>query len=139
MLRATIDKQRPHARRDLLEEYSREAAVILLVVAVLLFALSALAGETVHLPSIAFGWKLGLEIVRAAFAFAIVTIVIMVVLRGFGGMWPSSFSTTGLSYEQADAVVGLAADLVELERLKTAAQAYKSGALNDGSSQPTNP
>jgi uncharacterized membrane-anchored protein len=121
----------------LLEEYSREAAFILLVVAVLLFALSTLAGETVHLPSIALGWRLGLEIVRAAFAFAIVAAVVMVVVRGFGGMWPSGFSTTGLSYEQADAVRELAADLVELERLKTAVQAHKPGAPNDGSSQPT--
>jgi hypothetical protein len=121
----TTDKQ-TSARRDLLEEYSREAAFVLLVVAVLLFALSALASETVHLPAVAFGWKLGLEIIRAAFAFGIVAIVAMVVVRGFGGMWPSSFSTTGLSYEQADALVALAGYLVELERIKSAAQASLS-------------
>jgi hypothetical protein len=114
----TTESQSRRGRHDLLEEYGPEAAFGLLVVAGVLFFLSSTTSDTVQLPGIAFGWKLGLEIIRAAIVFGVVAAIVMVLVRGFGGMWPSSLSTSGLSYEQADAIAELVEILGELDTVR---------------------
>jgi hypothetical protein len=106
-------------RRDLLEYHSKKAVVVGLVLATVLFVLSEHAGTVTHLPTIAFGWKLELEIIRAAIAFGVVAVVLSILVRGWGGLWPYKFSTSGLDYEISQGAAELAAQLEEVQRLRS--------------------
>jgi len=117
------DETREAQDRDLLKEFSREIAFGLVLLAGVLFVLSIGATETSQLPEIAFGWKLGLDILRAAIVFGALAALIMVLVRGFGGMWPSKLSTSGLDYDQIRRTASdLRKDLDELDRLERAAR-----------------
>jgi hypothetical protein len=95
----------PKTKRDLLHERPEIAAITLTLVAAVLVVASVEAGVSAGLPSAAFGWKLGIEIVRAAVAFAIVAVVVIVLVRGWGGHWPQRISTTSIDWgELADAI-----------------------------------
>lgn len=105
--------------RDLLVEHSRAVVFGLCAVAVVLLALSVKSQEAIQLPSLAFGWKLGLDITRAAVVLGVVAILAMVLIRGYGGLWPYKVSTTGFDYEKiASAATQLSDLLARLDDLE---------------------
>lgn len=85
-------------RRDLLHENSKLAAAAMGLLAIALLAASIAAASPKELPEVAFGWGFGLVIFRAAAAFAVIAILAMVLIRGWGGLWPQGISTTGIDY-----------------------------------------
>lgn len=117
--------KRPHG--DPLSKYGREIAFGLAVLAILLFALSALTPEAVRLPGIAFGWKLGLEIIRAGIAFAVITLVVIVLVRGSAGLWPESFTTSGFDYRLSEEGANLTELLLKLDQLEREVRIRQTG------------
>jgi hypothetical protein len=111
-------------RQDLVRKHSRKVAFGLAVLAVGLLVGSLDYGVREGLPSIALDWLFGLQVVRAALVFAIVAVLLMLIVRGWGGMWPESFLTTGLGYPAEKSVEsGIAATTAtsrELAALLTA-------------------
>jgi uncharacterized membrane protein len=91
-------KAGPRAKRDLLAERAAYAAALLGIVAAGLIVASIKAGVTGNLPTIAGGWKLGVELLRAAIAFAVIAVLLIVLVRGWGGHWPQRISTTGIDW-----------------------------------------
>lgn len=105
--------------RDLLAEHSVRVAVVLIVCALGLFISSFAAGNPIKLPGIALGWGFGLEVVRAALALAILAVIIMVIVRGWGGMWPSGISTQGIDYKEiSQTTAELSGDALELSQVR---------------------
>jgi hypothetical protein len=98
---------------DPLARYPRTAAVLVgLMAAGLLVA--SLLGDTQHgLPTLAFEWQFGLDLVRAAVAFLIIALILLLVIRGWNGVWPQRFSHEGLDY--SDALKGSAIQQVGLK------------------------
>lgn len=92
--------QKPTGRRDLLHEHHRIVAVALAILAAALLFASIEAGVSGGLPTAAFGWRLGIEVIRAAVAFGIIAVVAIVIIRGWGGLWPKSISTTSIDWEE---------------------------------------
>jgi hypothetical protein len=95
---ARVDQGEPKAKRDLLAEHPALAAIALAVLAVTLVVFSITAGVSGTLPTIAGGWKLGIEILRAAIAFGVIAILVIVLIRGWGGHWPQRISTTSIDW-----------------------------------------
>jgi hypothetical protein len=86
---------------DPLTRYPRTSAILVGLMALGLFGAS-LVGDTEHgLPTLAFDWQLGLDLVRAAVAFVIIALVLLLVIRGWHGVWPQRFSHEGLDYSDA--------------------------------------
>jgi len=89
-------------RRDLLRAYSKPAAVVLALLGIAMFYASFSDGLHNGLPTAAFDWVFGIQVVRAAVAFAIIAALIVLILRGWGGLWPRGASTTGFEYPDAE-------------------------------------
>lgn len=87
-------------RPDHLETHGRPVAVLLAVAAIGLTAASFATGVSDGLPSIALNWTFGLHVIRAAEVFAIVVLVVMLIVRGWGGRWPSRVSTSGIDFAE---------------------------------------
>lgn len=83
---------------DHLATYGKPVAIGLALVAVGLTVVSFTTGISEGLPAIALNWRLGLDAIRAAEIFAIVAVVVMVIVRGWGGMWPTRVSTSGIDF-----------------------------------------
>ena len=98
-------------RRDLVRRHSKKIAFGLMVLALGLLVGSLDYGVREGLPSIALDWLFGLQIIRAALAFVIVAFLLLLIVRGWGGMWPDSFLTTGVGYPAEKAVEGGMAQL----------------------------
>jgi hypothetical protein len=81
-------------------------ASLLFVLAIALLVGSLAYGVRDGLPSIALDWLFGLQLIRAALAFAIIAVLITVIVRGWGGLWPTSFLTTGFGYPAEQEVEG---------------------------------
>lgn len=89
---------------DPLSRYPRSSALLIAFLAAGLL-LASLLGDTEHgLPTLAFEWQFGLDLIRAAIAFLIIGLVLLLVVRGWNGVWPQRFSHEGLDY--SDAVAG---------------------------------
>lgn len=71
-----------------------------IVALLLLFASTQSAHSEDDLPGIAFGWAFALDVIRAAVVFAVIAVVVMVLLRGWGGIWPQRISTSGIDYPE---------------------------------------
>jgi hypothetical protein len=97
---AKLPRHSGGASRDLLAEHGRWVAIPLVVVAAVLVVASFRTGVRTDLPGIALDWKLGLVLVRAALAFAVVAFVVMFLVRGWGGMWPRRISTSGVDFDE---------------------------------------
>jgi hypothetical protein len=103
----------PDEVADPLTRYPRTSAVLVGLMALGLLAASLL-GDTEHgLPTLAFEWQFGLDLVRAAVAFVIIALVLLLVIRGWNGVWPQRFSHEGLDY--SDALKGSAMQQVGLK------------------------
>jgi hypothetical protein len=98
-------------RHDLVRKHSKKMAFGLMVLAVGLLVGSLDYGVRAGLPSIALDWLFGLQVIRAALAFAIIGVLLLLIVRGWGGMWPDSFLTTGIGYSAEKAVEGGMAQL----------------------------
>lgn len=115
-------------RRDLVRKHSKKMAFGLFVLAACLLVGSLDYGVREGLPSVALDWLFGLQVIRAGLAFAIIAVVVLLIVRGWGGMWPENFLTTGVGYPAEKAVEGgiaraaavSAAARRELETLLTA-------------------
>jgi hypothetical protein len=70
------------------------------VAVVLLVASMRSAHVKSGLPDVAFGWEFGLDVIRAAIVFAVVASILMVLVRGWGGIWPQRISSSGFEYEE---------------------------------------
>lgn len=79
---------------------SRETAASLAFVAIVVFVASLATGVHKGLPTLAFQWKFGLVLVRAAVAYAIFVVVFIFLARGWAGSWPQRVSTTSIDWEQ---------------------------------------
>ena len=101
----------------LLTTHPKGLATALGVVALLLLGASILTGVTGSLPTAAFGWTFGLQVIRAGVIFAIVAVLAIVLIRGWTGEWPSSFSTTGLGYNEAADATQAAVDYGEAQAI----------------------
>jgi len=98
---ARRESQQPRESRDYLHLHSRKAVAFLGIVAIVLLVASMRSAHTKSgLPEIAFGWEFGLDVIRAAIVFAVVASILMVLVRGWGGIWPQRISTSGLDYPQ---------------------------------------
>jgi hypothetical protein len=84
--------------RDLLRTHSKKVASLLALLALGLFVASFALGARRGLPTIAFDWLFGLQVVRAAVAFAIIAVLGVVIIRGWGGLWPQRITTTGIEF-----------------------------------------
>ncbi len=85
---------------DFLTQHSRIVAALLGVTAVVLMLVSASKGVRHDLPGPAFDWSLGLVVLRASVTFAILAALVVVLVRGWGGIWPQRISTTGADYDK---------------------------------------
>ena len=85
-------------RPDHLETHGRPVAILLTAAAIGLTAASFATDISDGLPSIALDWTFGLHVIRAAEIFAIVALVVMLIVRGWGGRWPSRVSTSGIDF-----------------------------------------
>ncbi len=92
--------------RDLVRKHSKRVALALVVLAVGLLVGSLDYGVREGLPSIALDWLFGLQVIRAALAFAIIAVLVLLIIRGWEGMWPESFLTTGVGYPAEKVVEG---------------------------------
>jgi hypothetical protein len=88
----------------MVRKHSKKMAFGLVVLAVGLLVGSFDYGVREGLPSVALDWLFGLQIIRAALAFAIIAVLVLLIVRGWGGMWPESFLTTGVGYPAEKAV-----------------------------------
>ncbi len=102
------------ARRDLVRIHSRKMAFGLVVLAVGLLVGSLDYGVREGLPSVALDWLFGLQVIRAALAFAIIAALVLLIVRGWGGLWPERFLTTGYEYPAEKEVEGGIAGLTAL-------------------------
>jgi hypothetical protein len=93
-------------RRDLVRKHSKKMASGLAVLAVGLLVGSLAYGVRAGLPSVALDWLFGLQLIRAALAFAIVAGLVLLIVRGWGGLWPERFLTTGYEYPAEQDVEG---------------------------------
>lgn len=89
-------------RRDLVGVHSRKVAIALIVLAVGLFVGSLDYGVREGLPSVALDWLFGLQVLRAALAFVIIAVLGMLIVRGWGGLWPERILTTGVEFPAAE-------------------------------------
>jgi hypothetical protein len=87
--------------RDLLQVHRRKSAAALLILAVAIFSGSFAYGKVDGLPSTSFDWLFGLQVIRAGVAFAVIAVLIAVIARGWGGLWPRRVGTTGLEFPEA--------------------------------------
>lgn len=116
-------------RQDLLRIHSKKMTVILLALGVAAFAASFSTGVHGGLPSAALDWVFGLQLLRAAIAFAIVAALIILIVRGWGGLWPQRITTTSLEFPEAeeDVVEGTVEAGQIMRELLTELQARRSG------------
>jgi hypothetical protein len=89
-------------RRDLMRVHSKKMALVLIAIAIGLLVGSLDYGVRAGLPSVALDWLFGLQIIRAAVAFVIIAILLMLLLRGWGGLWPERILTTGVEFPTAE-------------------------------------
>jgi hypothetical protein len=89
-------------RRDLMRVHSKKLALGLIVLAVALLVGSLAYGVREGLPSVALDWLFGLQLLRAAVAFVVVAVLVMLILRGWGGLWPERILTTGVEFPAAE-------------------------------------
>jgi hypothetical protein len=89
-------------RRDLMRVHSKKVASALIVLAIGLLVGSLDYGVREGLPSVALDWLFGLQIIRAAVAFVIIAVLLMLILRGWGGLWPERILTTGVEFPAAE-------------------------------------
>jgi hypothetical protein len=90
---------------DLLRAHSRLVAVGLLVLAVGIFAGSFAYGSHSGLPTVALDWLFGLQVIRGAVVFAIFALLIVLLIRGWGGLWPQRITTTSIEFPEIEAEV----------------------------------
>ena len=88
----------PHVRRDLMRVHSKKVAAGFFVLATASIAASFAYGARGGLPGVAFDWLFGLQLIRAAVAFAIVAVLVMLIVRGWGGLWPNRVLTSGFEF-----------------------------------------
>jgi hypothetical protein len=123
----------PRTKRDLMAEHPAWAAIALGALAVALVVFSIKAGVSGNLPTIAGGWKLGVEILRAAIAFGVIAVLLIVLIRGWGGHWPKRISTTSIDWgdlaegiqerkDASDIVDEVEAELQAVQKLLNAQQ-----------------
>jgi hypothetical protein len=129
---ARREMQQPREPRDYLHLHSRKAVALLAIVAIVLLVASMRSAHAKSgLPEIAFGWEFGLDVIRAAIVFAVVASILMVLVRGWGGIWPQRISTSGIDYPQlaeANRVLGREeARMPKLEAELEAAQQSEKG------------
>jgi len=117
--------QQPREPRDYLHLHSRKAVALLAIVAIVLLVASMRSAHTQSgLPEIAFGWEFGLDVIRAGIVFAIVASILMVLVRGWGGIWPQRISTSGFDYPQlAEATRDLGREEARMSRLEAELEA----------------
>jgi hypothetical protein len=89
-------------RRDLLRTHSKLAASVLALLGIGMFFASFSDGVHSGLPTVAFDWVFGIQVVRAAVAFAIFAVLIALIVRGWGGLWPQRITTTSLEFPEAE-------------------------------------
>jgi len=89
-------------RRDLMRVHSKKMAFVLVAVAIGLLVGSLDYGVREGLPSVALDWLFGLQLIRAAVAFVIVAVLLMLLIRGWGGLWPERILTTGVEFPAAE-------------------------------------
>jgi|HubBroStandDraft_6_1064221.scaffolds.fasta_scaffold712047_1 hypothetical protein len=89
-------------RRDLMRVHSKKMALVLIAIAIGMLVGSLDYGVRGGLPSVALDWLFGLQVLRAAVAFVIVAILLMLLLRGWGGLWPERILTTGVEFPSAE-------------------------------------
>lgn len=89
-------------RSDYLRDHSHIGVIALGAIAVAIFIASFVTGLQTGLPADAFEWTFGLRILRAAVAVAIVWALAVVLIRGWGGVWPSKVSTSGVEFEKLE-------------------------------------
>jgi hypothetical protein len=123
-----VELERPRVARDVLHDHAEQVVVALLFVGILLLIASISAGVSDGLPTIAFGWKFGLEIVRAAVVFAIFGVVAIILARGWIGQWPRRISTSGIDFE--DEISDVKAGLEHASRKLALAEAQLRAAEN---------
>lgn len=92
---------RAPAPADPLARHPRISAGLLGALAVGVLVASLLGEDERGLPTVALGWRLGLVLIRAAVAFAIVAVVVLLIVRGWSGLWPQRVSRDGLDYPDA--------------------------------------
>jgi len=82
--------------------HSKKMAFVLVAVAIGLLVGSLDYGVREGLPSVALDWLFGLQLIRAAVAFVIVAVLLMLLIRGWGGLWPERILTTGVEFPAAE-------------------------------------
>lgn len=111
--------EEPGHRRDPLHEHSKVVVVAMCILAIGLLVASLLSDASEKLPTAAFGWELGLDIIRAAVAFAVIAGFVIVLFRGWGGIWPQRLSTTGIDYKElSEGSLGLAKGEAKIRQLQ---------------------
>ena len=118
------DSEEPAA--DPLVRYPRTAATLVAIVAAGLIVASLLSDTERGLPTLAFDWQFGLDLIRAGVAFVIIALLLILVIRGWHGVWPQRFSHEGLDYSDAlkgsaEQQIGLkeASELIDQIRART--------------------
>jgi hypothetical protein len=89
-------------RRDLMRVHSKKMAFGLAALAIALIVGSLSYGVRGGLPSVALDWMFGLQLIRAAVAFVIIAVLLMLIVRGWGGLWPERILTTGVEFPAAE-------------------------------------
>lgn len=85
-------------QRDLLVEYGAQVVLALSLIAIGLLVASLTTGVRHGLPGVALSWLLGLQLIRAALAFGLIAAIVMLLIRGAGGLWPQRVSTSGFDF-----------------------------------------
>lgn len=94
--------------------HSKPVVSVMLVVAAGLLAASFTQGVNEGLPSVALDWLFGLRLLRALGAFAILAILAMVLIRGWGGLWPQRISASSVDFPAIEQEVTKNANEVSL-------------------------
>jgi hypothetical protein len=95
------DDDEGEATADPLTRFPRVSATLVGLLATGLLVASLLGDTQRGLPTLAFEWQFGLDLVRAALAFVIIASILLLVIRGWHGVWPQRFSHEGLDYSDA--------------------------------------
>jgi hypothetical protein len=97
--------------------HSKLIAGMFLVVVVAMLVVSFTQGIDEGLPSVALDWNFGLKLLRGLGAFGLVAIVAMILVRGWGGMWPQRITSGGVEFPELEQeVADDASEVSELVR-----------------------